>query len=31
VARLVAEWIESGNWEDVEGLARTAWADIKFS
>jgi hypothetical protein len=27
----VAEWIESGNWEDVEGLARTAWKDIKFS
>jgi uncharacterized protein (TIGR00661 family) len=31
VARLVAEWIESGHWEDVEGLARTAWKDIKFS
>jgi uncharacterized protein (TIGR00661 family) len=25
VARMVAEWIESGQWEDVEGLARTAW------
>ncbi|MBW2432508.1 MAG: hypothetical protein JRF36_02825 [Deltaproteobacteria bacterium] len=31
VARIVAEWIESGNWEDVEGLARSAWKDIKFS
>lgn len=31
VARMVAEWIESGNWEDVEGLARSAWKDIKFS
>ncbi|MBW2438663.1 MAG: hypothetical protein JRF29_15365 [Deltaproteobacteria bacterium] len=31
VAHLVAKWIESGNWEDVEGLARTAWKDIKFS
>jgi uncharacterized protein (TIGR00661 family) len=30
VARIVAEWIESGNWEDVEGLARSAWKDIKF-
>jgi uncharacterized protein (TIGR00661 family) len=25
VARLVAEWIESGQWDDVEGLARKAW------
>ncbi|CAB1083995.1 Glycosyltransferase [Olavius algarvensis Delta 1 endosymbiont] len=25
VARLVAEWIEGGQWEDVEGLARKAW------
>jgi uncharacterized protein (TIGR00661 family) len=31
VARLVAEWIESGNWEDVNGLAHSAWANIKFS
>jgi uncharacterized protein (TIGR00661 family) len=30
VARMVAEWIESGNWEDVEGLARSAWDSIKF-
>jgi uncharacterized protein (TIGR00661 family) len=30
VARIVAEWIESGNWEDVEGLSRSAWKDIKF-
>jgi uncharacterized protein (TIGR00661 family) len=25
IARMVAEWIESGLWEDVEGLARKAW------
>jgi uncharacterized protein (TIGR00661 family) len=25
VARMVADWIESGQWEDVEGLANTAW------
>jgi uncharacterized protein (TIGR00661 family) len=25
VARMVANWIESGQWEDVEGLAKTAW------
>jgi len=25
VARLIARWIESGHWEDVEGLARDAW------
>jgi uncharacterized protein (TIGR00661 family) len=31
VARIVAEWIESGNWDDVEGLARSAWKDVKFS
>jgi uncharacterized protein (TIGR00661 family) len=31
VARIVAEWIESGNWEDVEGIVRSAWKDIKFS
>jgi uncharacterized protein (TIGR00661 family) len=30
VARIVAEWIESGNWEDVEGIVRSAWKDIKF-
>jgi uncharacterized protein (TIGR00661 family) len=30
VARIVAEWIESGNWEDVEGLVQSAWKDIKF-
>jgi uncharacterized protein (TIGR00661 family) len=25
VARLVAEWVESGYWEDVEGLAHKVW------
>jgi hypothetical protein len=31
VAHIVAEWIESGNWEDVEGIVQSAWRDIKFS
>ena len=31
VARMVAEWIESRNWQDVEGLARSAWANLEFS
>jgi uncharacterized protein (TIGR00661 family) len=31
VARIVAKWIESGNWEDAEGIVRSAWEDIKFS
>jgi hypothetical protein len=22
---MVADWIESGQWEDVEGLAKKAW------
>jgi uncharacterized protein (TIGR00661 family) len=30
VARIVAEWIASGNWEDVEGIVRSAWKEIKF-
>jgi uncharacterized protein (TIGR00661 family) len=25
VARIIARWIERGNWEDVEGLAQEAW------
>jgi uncharacterized protein (TIGR00661 family) len=25
VARMIAEWIDSGQWEDVEGLAQRAW------
>jgi uncharacterized protein (TIGR00661 family) len=25
VARLIAQWIESGHWEDVEGLSKSAW------
>jgi len=29
VARLVARWIESGNWEDVAGLAQTAWEQVQ--
>jgi uncharacterized protein (TIGR00661 family) len=31
VARIIAEWIESGNWEDVEGIAQSAWKNLKFS
>jgi uncharacterized protein (TIGR00661 family) len=29
VARIIAEWIERGNWEDVEGLARSAWSQCR--
>jgi len=25
VARMIAAWIESGRWEDIEGLAKQAW------
>ena len=25
VARMIANWIEGGHWEDVEGLSSTAW------
>ena len=25
VALMVADWIESGQWEDMEGLAKKAW------
>jgi uncharacterized protein (TIGR00661 family) len=25
VARMIVKWIESGQWEDVEGLAKLAW------
>jgi hypothetical protein len=28
VARIVAGWIEGGQWEDVEGLAGRAWQQI---
>jgi uncharacterized protein (TIGR00661 family) len=28
VAQLAACWIESGNWEDVEGLAQTSWKQV---
>jgi uncharacterized protein (TIGR00661 family) len=31
VARMVADWIESGQWEDVEGLAKTAWRQTALS
>jgi uncharacterized protein (TIGR00661 family) len=27
-ARLLALWVESGRWEDIEGLARLAWAAV---
>jgi uncharacterized protein (TIGR00661 family) len=29
VALMVAQWVESGNWEDVDGLARSAWNGTK--
>jgi uncharacterized protein (TIGR00661 family) len=28
VARIIAEWIESGNWTDVQSLARSAWGRV---
>ena len=27
VARMVAEWVEAGRWEDVTGLAQKAWQE----
>ncbi len=26
VAQIIVRWVESGNWEDIEGLAREAWS-----
>ena len=31
VARMVAEWLEAGNWEDVEGLAQKTWEETDMS
>ena len=31
VGRMVANWIESGQWEDVEGLAKTTWHQKTFA
>jgi hypothetical protein len=25
VARFLADWVDSGRWEDIEGLAHMAW------
>ncbi len=30
VARIIAEWIEGRKWEDIEGLARSAWSHIQM-
>jgi uncharacterized protein (TIGR00661 family) len=30
VARIIAEWVEGGKWVDVEGLARSAWSQIRM-
>jgi hypothetical protein len=27
VARMIVRWIESGDWQDVQGLAREAWSN----
>jgi uncharacterized protein (TIGR00661 family) len=27
VARMIANWVENGHWEDVEGLARKTWQE----
>jgi hypothetical protein len=29
VARLIAEWIDRGQWEDIRGLAQEAWGHLK--
>jgi uncharacterized protein (TIGR00661 family) len=29
VARLIAEWVDRGHWEDIRGLAQEAWGDLK--
>jgi uncharacterized protein (TIGR00661 family) len=29
VARLVARWVEGGNWEDIQGLAQTTWNQVQ--
>jgi hypothetical protein len=33
VARMIVRWIESGDWQDVEGLAKEAWSwtDLTFT
>jgi uncharacterized protein (TIGR00661 family) len=31
VARFIADWIDSGHWEDVEGLAQMAWKQTDIS
>jgi uncharacterized protein (TIGR00661 family) len=30
VARMVAEWIEGGQWEDLEGLTKRAWRKVEL-
>ena len=30
VARIIAEWIDRGKWEDVEGLAQSAWSLVRM-
>lgn len=29
VARIIAQWIENGHWDDIEGLALTSWAQVQ--
>lgn len=31
VAGLIAGWIESGRWEDIQGLAKQAWEQTRGS
>jgi uncharacterized protein (TIGR00661 family) len=31
VARIIANWLDSGRWEDVEGLAQTAWQQTRLA
>ena len=29
-AKMIADWIEDGNWEDIEGLSQKAWSKTRF-
>jgi uncharacterized protein (TIGR00661 family) len=31
VARMIADWIGAGNWQDVEGISRMAWEQTRFT
>jgi uncharacterized protein (TIGR00661 family) len=29
VARIIAQWIENGRWDDIDGLAKTSWKQVQ--